>query len=268
MIKRFLRVCGICVSSLVMMLILLYTKCYFFNDISENFVGKGTKSDPYLIDSLEKLEEFRDAVNDGESFYGKYFLQTTNINLRYIDWIPIGIYESGNYFCGIYDGGGHYVENIHIGEEYLYEPANVGFFGMLGGTVKNFGIESGIIKGDFVGSICSHQSETSLILNCYNKADLIGIGRAGGICDNFGDGSIINCVNLGKIIAPTVGEIVSYTAGYVTAVYPNNNMPSTYKGEYYLIELYGKNEKEMLNNGLDKLVEEEIISRKDVTWWR
>lgn len=44
--------------------------------------------------------------------------------------------------------GGHVVRNLCISR-----TANCGFFGVLGGSVTNFGIESGEISGSCVGGI-------------------------------------------------------------------------------------------------------------------
>lgn len=151
------------------------------------FSGSGTEQDPYLIASADDLFQLAGAVNSGTSFDGEYFLQTEHIDLAGAEWTPIGPFGTEYSFCGIYNGNGHYVENL-----YIPPTGNNGFFGQLGGTVMNFGIESGDISGACVGAISSHSSRSSaLIINCYNKASVSG-SRAGGIADNF-NGTILNC---------------------------------------------------------------------------
>lgn len=184
--------------------------------------GRGTQKDPYRINNVEELCAFRDIVNSGYLFGGEWVRQTTDLDLKEItNWEPIGLFGSGNYFDGVYDGGGHMIRSLQI-----YSDENVGFFGQLGGTVMNLGIESGTIRGACVGAIASHGDGTSntAILNCYNRSTVIGIVRAGGIVDNFTNGSIINCVNYGEIKADeevkdqstvTLAEIASY-AGNIT----------------------------------------------------
>lgn len=162
------------------------------------FSGDGSKDSPYLIQSVEELCEFRDLVNEGEEFQDCYFYQTGNLDLGGMDWVPIGIYGSGHYFYGVYDGGGHYLENLTIVEP--IDPgenessSKPGLFGQLAGIVLNLGIESGEIEGTYCGSIASHavSGASPYIINCYNKADVKG-RRAGGIADNFSGGTIINC---------------------------------------------------------------------------
>lgn len=173
---------------------------------SDEMKGEGTQTSPYLIDSLETLVSFRDSVNSGNSFENCYILQTKDIDMNPIDnWEPIGVYDSGCYFLGNYDGGGHVVQNL-----YITRTDNCGFFGALGGSVTNFGIESGEISGSCVGGIASHSTgDRAEITNCYNKADVVGTSRAGGIADNF-NGIIINCWATGAVEAEESGGIVSY----------------------------------------------------------
>lgn len=174
--------------------------------------GDGTKENPYLLENDESLRLLAERVNAGEGYAGKYFKQTKNIDLKNQEWTPIGIFGSENYFYGVYDGDGHYVENlnIHTGE-------NGSYFGMLGGTVMNFGIESGTIEGAYLGSISSHAAGNgaALIINCYNRASVKG-ARAGGIADNFA-GRIINCWSDCKVKgSEQTGGIVSYGASTIS----------------------------------------------------
>lgn len=113
---------------------------------SANFQGKGTITDPYLIQNAQDLASLAYEVSKGTVNYnnydGKYFKQTADIVLndnvlktanldaygRYQngnalsnlkDWIPIGIYgrswnsESPYWFKGHYDGNGHSISGIY-----------------------------------------------------------------------------------------------------------------------------------------------------------
>lgn len=152
--------------------------------------GQGTKADPYLIQDYEDLCIFRDYVNSGISFAGQYIKQCANIDMAGKSWKPIGAQRVA--FEGIYDGAGHYVENLLV-EDREYVVDYNGFFGTLGGVVANLGIESGTIYGDFCGSIASECMGTNAaILNCYSKADVYGT-RAGGIVDRFNGNDVVCC---------------------------------------------------------------------------
>lgn len=273
---KFIRLLGVIASISCMIYVLFFTgvsdtlsaDAHVIDDSDPiPLMGSGTEEDPYIIDSYDDLKLFRDLVNNGESFSQKHILQTKNIDLNNEEWLPIGIFDSGMYFDGIYDGGGHYIDNLYISSDYPYSPKNVGFFGLLTGTVKNFGIENGYIEGGHIGSICSHGS--GLILNCYNKATIVGEFRAGGIADNFSGGRVIGCVNLGKITAPVTG-VLSYNADLVCAFYPQS-LPDTFLGLSYQLpdDSYDSDDVySMLNEKLTKLIELGIIQKEDVVMWQ
>ena len=170
------------------------------------FEGKGTYEEPYLIKDKNDLLLLAKRVNiDHEEFRDEFFKQECDINLKDILWEPIGIFDSGHYFFGYYDGNGHVLNNLIIKRD-----DNAGFFGQLGGACINLGIESGEIIGACVGAISSHSaSDDALILNCYNKANLSGV-RAGGIVDNF-KGSVINSWSDCGLEGDMVGGITSYS---------------------------------------------------------
>ena len=188
------------------------------NLLSESLKGSGTQSDPFRIDTVEALVTFRDAVNYGESFLGKYVVQTEDLDLDGItSWDPIGIYASGTYFFGTYDGNGHTIRNLHIVNG-LHNGLNIdgghnGFFGSLFGVVKNLGIESGEIEGNYVGALASYGYGFAKLHNCYNKASVHGTVRAGGLVDEF-YGDISYCWNVGDLSCDSqnIGGITSYRA--------------------------------------------------------
>lgn len=188
---------------------------YIRNDTDKKSIlfqdGDGSKENPYLIGNLEQFCMFREQVNNGRTFEGKYIKQTCDIDLSSIKtWIPIGRYESGCYFYGTYDGAGHIIKNMNIiADENNY---NVGLFGVLGGKVINLGIQSGKIEGEAAGAcggITSHSiGDKAAIINCFSGVDISAI-RAGGIADNF-SGVIKNCVSFGKLYGKDIANIVSF----------------------------------------------------------
>lgn len=204
------------------------------------FQGSGTEEAPYLITSTEELEKLGELVNTGKEFRGIYFKQIMDLDLGSDTFIPIGQFHSNQYFYGIYDGAGHTIRNLNI-EGHKMEHSNVALFGQLGGTVKNLGIESGLIQGFCIGSIASHSvGNEAKIINCYNKATLKASGRAGGIADNFSRGQIINCWNEGSLEAPETGGISSYNASTIYNSYcVQENMVNPYfKGTITLLSGY------------------------------
>lgn len=174
--------------------------------IEKSFEGEGTPENPYIIASYEDLRQFRDLVNQGNTFEGKFFYQIVDIDLHNEEWIPIGNVEKNSSFFGVYNGAGHTIQNLKISNSVEY----AGFFGELCGIVANLGIESGNIQGQYAGAIASTSGgERALIINCYNKAKITG-QRAGGIADYFVEGTIANCWSTGELEGETLGGIVSY----------------------------------------------------------
>lgn len=214
--------CAMAIGTLFFMLAVMPAAVYA-NEV--NFRGSGTKEDPYLIEDATGLKQFRDLVNEGDSFDYTYFRQTNDIDLKSeSNWIPIGEYGSDHYFYGFYDGTGHTISNLTI---YPKDDVsgNVGLFGVLCGEVRNLGIESGTITGACVGAIASHGASCAAIINCYNKASVNGV-RAGGIADNF-QGQILFCMNLGQVTSSegVAGGILSYTCKEVRYCYSTGDNP-------------------------------------------
>ena len=170
-----------------------------------DFDGKGTKNSPFIISTKEDLLTLSNEVNnEKKNFKDCWFRQENDIDMQNIEFIPIGIFGSGSYFEGVYDGNGKKITNLNISRS-----DNSGFFGALGGGCINLGIESGTISGACVGAISSHSSsDKAFIINCYNKATVKG-DRAGGIVDNF-NGTVINCFSDCEVIGRQFGGISSY----------------------------------------------------------
>ncbi len=173
------------------------------------FEGGGTKYNPYLVSSYEDIVKLRDMVDGGNSLGGVYFRQTEDITFPDdTNWNPIGSLDDLNHaFAGIYDGNGHTLSNVYSEDQYA------GVFSLLAGEVRNLGIESGYFHGSCVGSITSHGTETAKIINCYNKADVCGDARAGGIMDNF-PGRALFCWNFGNVTGTNEGVVTAGITSY------------------------------------------------------
>lgn len=148
-------------------------------------------------------------VDAGNSLGGVYFRQTDDIIFPDgINWDPIGsLVDLNHAFAGVYDGNGHTLSNIYSEDQYA------GVFSLLAGEVRNLGIESGYFHGSCVGSITSHGTETAKIINCYNKADVCGDARAGGIMDNF-PGRALFCWNFGNVTGTNEGVVTAGITSY------------------------------------------------------
>ncbi len=125
------------------------------------------------------LVNFRNNVNNGNSYEGQTISLTKDINLSGEVWVPIGC-DNESYFKGDFDGKGHKVSNILIKRENESQydsvifPENeekngAGFFGMLNGanisnlTLENVNIELYSHENDKKYSSCW---QTTVAVGC------------------------------------------------------------------------------------------------------
>ena len=189
--------------------------------IAEGFAsGDGTEANPYIIETAAQLAYFRKRVNENkDNFVYKYISLINDIDLNNIEWAPIGRNNSTE-FAGTFDGKGSKIYNLKISEEvYAYQ---VGLFSKTSSSsiIKNIGVESGTIEPKdgvafyYTGAIVGY-SEGKLY-NCYNKINIVGTHRTGGIVGYAHlNNTIENCFNLGNIKSTDdnnvhVGGIVGY----------------------------------------------------------
>ena len=161
--------------------------------------GKGTESNPYIIETPEQLAYLAQRVNDtdgkgADSFKGKYIKITNSMSLDNREWTPIGniiemkIDKDGAevpgkyyYFEGTLDGAGHGIADLNVQAD-----NGSGLIGVLkNGNVKNLTILSGEVGGNrnykYAGAIAACTGKECTIENCQNYADVTSIERAGGI---------------------------------------------------------------------------------------
>ena len=93
------------------------TKVKFYSE--EDFKGKGSKEDPYIISSDLELAKLARDVTNGKSqtmYSGKYFQLSKDIDLGKGIWMPIGTLNTTNagFFGGTFDGDGKTISNMKI----------------------------------------------------------------------------------------------------------------------------------------------------------
>ena len=93
------------------------TKVKFYSE--EYSKGKGTKEDPYIINTDLELAKLAHDVTNGKSqtmYSGKYFQLSKDINLNKGIWMPIGTLNTTNagFFGGTFDGDGKTISNMKI----------------------------------------------------------------------------------------------------------------------------------------------------------
>ena len=145
--------------------------------------GTGTAEDPYQIANGAQLAYLASSVNSGETYTGKNFVLTANIDLNGLPWTPIAnsfsdaLLGGSNYriFAGNFDGNGYTISKVSIGSETTpFESDVFGLFGATEGKISNLNLDTVSIHG--VAKITSGYV----------------IGPAGGLV-GYSAGSIENC---------------------------------------------------------------------------
>ena len=112
--------------------------------------GSGTEEDPYLIARPSQLALLAQCVNEQTAGYFEpdvHYLLTADLDLSgYENWTPIGTGpQDGRYpyenpekaFQGVFDGGGHTVNNLNVAYTGATTFTSVGLFGVNDGTIRN-----------------------------------------------------------------------------------------------------------------------------------
>ena len=166
---------------------------YNENDVSLELSGEGTKVSPYLINNSADFSYFRNMVNDGDTFEGKYFKLTSSIDLNNQNLMV-------NDFAGVFDGNNCSIKGVNISNS----DEETGLFKRLvyGGTIKNLSVYGQISGTTSVGGIAGNSYGT--IDNCTNYTTITHTAKyAGGIVGRT-TGVINNCDNYGNITSSSV----------------------------------------------------------------
>lgn len=204
-----------------------------FFDIVE---GKGTKEDPYLIDSelvfyaFSKEWENSKTSNLEEMFgYGKYFQQTQDIDMSKVkQYSGTDAFGSSRYtFAGNYNGNG-YKLNVKIDAP----SGNRSIFPYVYGSIFNLKV-----TGSIKGGTCAQPVRAlyGTIANCIFDLKLEASQTAGIIYSNYG--TVYNCYVTGSLTGDPMNPIavgnnstkyydVFYNFGSITSSYGtfNNNI--------------------------------------------
>ncbi len=219
--------------------------------------GEGTEQSPYIIDSLEKLKAFRDAVNGGNHFNGKYLAVTEDITMDSESWTPIAqgtykynvgsatVYFGGTLYGAKTDGTPAVIRGLTINST-DETTAQQAFIGTNTGTVSNLRFENAtvnakryaaVIVGLNFGTVKDCETDASCKVTLDSHVDFTSIGHdtssslfapSGGISAE-NRGVITNCVNRADVtsdythvggIAGQNTSAISYCTNYgdITAV--------------------------------------------------
>ena len=179
-------------------------------------------ADDLTISNLTDLENFRDDVNDGNSFAGETVVLSGDITLSG-EWTPIGTDEHP--FSGKFNGGNHTISGLNVTTGTMQDLTVAGVKGKGGGLFLNVSGEgaqianltvTGTVNGNpsgtalAAGGITARLGSGAVIYRCLNKVAVTLGGTtsserdsytyAGGVA-GYSEGHIIYCVNEGAVTA-------------------------------------------------------------------
>lgn len=169
----------------------------------------GSEENPFIIDNLTDLTNFRNGINSGLDFIYRRFkiayinlpnihwLQTSDIDLASVaNWTPVG--NADKPFKGYYDGGGHKILNLTINKSSLDYQAMFGY--QNGGCISNLIIVNSNVKAKNKVAILSAYTYRGDIKHCkVINGNVYGTNDVAGICavfyGNTGGNYIYDCRN-------------------------------------------------------------------------
>ncbi len=205
---------------------------------SASLAGEGTQDSPYIVETAEDLAFLAKSVNEGNTYEGKYIVQTADIDLGGKEWTPIGFQKVNGAevdapFSGVYSGLGHKVTGLSITKT----PTNhTGLFGyVMSGAVEagiaNLTVEGAITLdgvsasnlgiGGLAGSVGKDTTafKANVVLaNCTSNVTVTltncsGEPRVGGLTGYVFYGKVENCVSNGKVSVTASNQ--TRAAGFV-----------------------------------------------------
>jgi hypothetical protein len=193
--------------------------------------GSGTLANAYKITNTDNLEWMSQQVITGNTFAGRYFEMSNDIDANLWTATPVGDFI--NCFAGKFDGKNHKISNLTIAKPKVGMPQNsfVALFPSTtsGAELKNLGLENVNMSGfDQIAALVG-MNNGGIIDNCYSTGVVSGSNNMGGLISSNIGGSIINshssvnitsdCVNVGGLVGGNQGTIAnSYATGNVNGV--------------------------------------------------
>lgn len=158
-------------------------------------------------------EEAASAETTQVDFNGRTIKLSGNIDLKHMNWVPIGNWE--NTFAGTFDGQGYTISNLYIDAP---GGEGVGLFGVAqNATIKGINVNNVNITGySMLGTIVGSPYTGCIISDCHVTGDIKLVAEyayVGGI-SAYGYVDIDNC----SVIADGTGVITSETRNAVGGI--------------------------------------------------
>ncbi|HZW49997.1 MAG TPA: hypothetical protein VFF80_07710 [Bacillota bacterium] len=186
---------------------------------SDFSAGRGVADDPYQIASSAELAYLSQQVARKNEYVNTYFIQTANLDLNNIDWLPIGgehrVVLSGEstlkatttVFKGHYNGNGFFL--CHLKTD--IERSETGLFGSVAnGSLENISVYQSDVQGTKnVGGIVG-KAVSEVITACYYHGKLTCASQlGGGIAGSIVSAQVNSCGNMASIYCNLPVELYS-----------------------------------------------------------
>jgi hypothetical protein len=164
------------------------------------------------IKDLAEMKQFRDNVNNGNSYAGISVYLQSDLDLSGSLWTPVG--NADNPFWGYFYGENHVIKGMNVDtSEYG------GLFGYCGGSIYDLWVCGSVKSSGYnAGGIAGFSSGS--IKNCTFIGDVTSTaeeGNAGGIAGGYGMisnfGLMTDCLHVGKVSASGGSVAVGGIAG-------------------------------------------------------
>ncbi len=196
--------------------------------VSTSLSGSGTKDSPYLITSGADLAWIRDNMDAKESFSGKFFKMTANIDLGG-NHLMIGSYGNTTNmkaFAGTFDGNGYCILNLAVNDT-TNDKSGTGLFAVVyKGAVKNLTVHGTVTSVDSMTGGIVGRLDNATLTNCtgfvtvnstYADTGNYGTGGLIGFAQGANNTTVTNCVNYGAVVGNCqVGGISGVATGTFT----------------------------------------------------
>ncbi|MBQ3428117.1 MAG: alkaline phosphatase [Clostridia bacterium] len=174
-------------------------------DAGDGITGKGSASDPYILDDAYDFMEFTGNLNNGNQYRGKFVRQMADIDLTGIPEYQGALCSETAVFKGVYDGHGNKIKvDITTDQDAAVFPKLAGIEQgdgtYNGGVLMNVGIEGNITstkENGYATGMAYYVGVGAKIANCYSNANVQAAYAAGLAAYNMG--YIGNCSFCGSL---------------------------------------------------------------------
>ena len=182
-----------------------------------DWTGAGTEDSPYIIDDIAKMNLLSERSNDGNSFVGKHFRLTADL-----DYSKVAATDGSNFipvrmFRGIFDGNGHSISGVTVLRTNSNGHAGIFASTYLDSKVKNLTVTNSTFTsekgyaGGIVGSVnyANTGGTEPFIENCH-----VGNGvTVSSSASTYAAGGIVGNMEVGQLKGCTCSATVSQTGG-------------------------------------------------------